>query len=1055
MSSNKTSDTKTAAGGVYRACHRAERQSHVGSLCYTACFIVLLTSFHVEVLGVESLSFNRDIRPILSDYCFACHGPDANHREAELRLDEREAAVEYGAIMPTDPDSSLLVERILSDDPDVVMPPPHGGKKLSDKQKSLLSEWIRQGAEFQKHWSFEPLPKTVELPDAGKVWARNNLDRFVAAKLSEKGLKPSKETDRATWLRRVTFDLTGLPPSLDELDGFLSDNPADSYERVVDRLLKSPGYGERMASMWLDIARYADTFGYQNDIAMEVWPWRTWVIDAFNSNMPYDEFITEQIAGDLLPGSTTQQRLATTFNRLHRQTNEGGSVPEEFRLTGISDRTTTAGTAFLALTMECCRCHDHKFDPIKQTEFYRLSAYFSDIDELGLYSHFTFAAPSPAMPLFEGDQEKKHRQALDDVATANEKYEEVAESLRKHLLSDTSEWSSSLPKPREPKFEAPLEGDIDGVVSKGTHFNGDDAVDFDEAPNFGRTSEFSYSVWLKPAQHGARMVVLHQSRAAEDSGFRGLDLTIDDGHPQFSMTHFWPGNAVRVRATEQLPLNTWTHLAVVHDGSGRAEGLRLYVNAQLSKVDVVRDNLTLDIRHRKEWGDLDRNKVKLSLGARFRDIGFKNGSLDELKVYDFQLSDAEVLSLFQAIKPSLPATQISREMAIRHRLFTDDGQVAKAREQLREARRVENETIASVRHIMVMQHFAKAPATHILGRGDYTIKEAVVSPGVPAEIGLTTDAGHDRLALARWLADEKNPLPSRVIANRMWHLFFGRGIVATLEDFGSQGTPPTHPELLDYLARSLIDNDWDLHWLCREIVLSGTYRQSSMANNPKQYASDPENVWLARGPKHRLSAEQLRDSVLAASGLLARKIGGPSVMPYQPAGLWEEAGTGKSYKQSKGDGLYRRSLYTFWKRTSPPPTMLTFDATSRESCTPRRELTTTPLQALVLLNDPQYVEAARVLAEQLIKSHGDALDDRWSELFRRLLSRPPAEREREIFHQIYEQQCTLFSSTPDAAKSLVAIGDKACDNTIDPLDLAATTVTVQTLFAYDETIMLR
>ena len=415
----------------------------------------------------DTLSFNHDIRPILSDYCFACHGPDANHREADLRLDERDAAIDYGAIVPNETDASLLVERILSEDPDLIMPPPKGGKKLSDEQKQTLVRWIQQGANYQSHWSFEPVPETVSVPDAGGNWARNDIDRFIARTHDRKGLHPTPEVDRSTWLRRVSFDLTGLPPSVEELNAFAADQSDEAYEKVVDRLLNSDAYGERMANMWLDVARYADTFGYQNDVAMEVWPWRDWVIDAFNQNMPYDRFITEQIAGDLLPNATMNQRLATAFNRLHRQTNEGGSVPEEFRLTGISDRTTTAGTAFLGLTLECCRCHDHKFDPIAQRDFYRMSAYFADIDELGLYSHFTYSQPTPAMLLYQGQQQQQHQEAKAAVERARQRYDEVLRRAESDLRGRRDELSRELPKTRDAVLHLPLDGDEDGVANQG------------------------------------------------------------------------------------------------------------------------------------------------------------------------------------------------------------------------------------------------------------------------------------------------------------------------------------------------------------------------------------------------------------------------------------------------------------------------------------------------------------------------------------------------------------------------------------------------------------
>ena len=1015
--------------------------------------VVVILGFFVccdPVAGDEqSISFNLQIRPILSEYCFACHGPDDEHRAADLRLDQREPAIEHGVVVEGKPDESLLIERIHTEDSDAVMPPLETRKTLSTAQKKLLTEWIREGAEYEKHWSFEPLPTTIPIPEAGKKWKRTSVDAFVAMMHQKKGLKPNAEADKATWLRRVTYDLTGLPPTLFELDAFQQDDSREAYATVVDRLLKSPAYGERMAAMWLDVARYADTFGYQNDVAMEVWPWRDWVINAFNRNMPYDQFITEQIAGDLMENATESQKLATAFNRLHRQTNEGGSVAEEFRLTGIADRTTTAGTAFLGLTMECCRCHDHKFDPIEQKEFYQLSAYFSDIDELGLYSHFTFSAPTPALTVYVGNQRQQHEAATAAVVSAEAKVRKAVQAVRRKWLSQLDKLPKTLPTPRPPVYEAALDGDVDGIVGKATVCDGDNAIEFKEAPLFGRTSTFSYSLWVRPKQQGPRMLVLHQSRAAEDAAFRGLSLTIDDGHPQFSMVHFWPGNAVRVRAKNPIPTEKWTHVAVTHDGSGRANGIELFINGKAAETKVVRDKLTRDIRQRKEWGDLDVEKVSLALGARFRDVGFRNGVVDDLKVFDVQLSSAEVLSIFDSVRPD-PAKCMDGDMALQHQLLTADEDIAAARASLANKRDAENELMIGVREVMTMRHYAEAPPTHVLGRGEYTSKGEVVSPGTPRLSGGLSVAGKDRLGLAKWMTDPANPLTSRVIANRLWHMFFGKGIVVTLEDFGSQGTPPTHPKLLDYLARSLMDNEWNLHWLCREIVLSATYRQSSTAETK----TDPDNKWLTRGPRHRLSAEQLRDTVLAASDLLVQKIGGPSVMPYQPEGLWKES-SNKTYQQSTGDGLYRRSIYTFWKRTVPPPSMLTLDATSRESCTPRRELTTTPLQALVYLNDPQYVEASRVLATTLIENHGQDRHSRWNELFRRLTARMPETRELRVLDRLHDEQMQYFMANSAAANEFLTVGTKERNRRIDSVDLSATTVVVQAIFAYDEAIMLR
>ncbi|MCD0462655.1 DUF1553 domain-containing protein [Roseiconus lacunae] len=1001
----------------------------------------------------DALSFNRDVRPILSDYCYACHGPDENHREADLRLDDRAAATDYGAIVPGEADSSLMIERILSDDLDLVMPPPAGGKKLSQEEREVLIRWIGQGAEYEQHWAYTPVPEIVEVPNAGDGWAINPIDNHVAAIHQQRGLTHSAPVDRATWLRRVTFDLTGLPPTIEELDAFIADQSENAYESVVDRLLNSPAYGERMANLWLDVARYADTFGYQNDMPMEIWPWRDWVIDAFNQNMPYDRFLTEQIAGDRLPNPTADQRLATAFNRLHRLTNEGGSVPEEFRLTGISDRTTTAGTAFLALTFECSRCHDHKFDPIKQRDFYRLSAFFSDIDEFGLYSHFTRAQPSPTMLLYGEGQKEQHREAIEAIQAAETKYEKSVETARRRLSKASETLIQQLPEVRPPIATLPLEGDADGVVGKATRCDGDKEIVCKDAPEFGRTSPFSYSIWVRPATKKPRMLVMHQSVAAEDAAFRGLQLTIDNGHPQFSMIHFWPGNAIRVESKLAIETDQWTHLAVTHDGSSRADGLTLFVDGRAVEVEIQRDRLTRDIRHRSEWGDSKVGGVHLALGARFRDVGFRDGLVDDLKVFDLQLSAAEIAALYHSVNPD-DEQVIPIEQAIEHHLLVADEDVRQAQRALQQARDHENELVAKIRNIMVMKHYEQAPATHILDRGEYTAKADVVDAGVPEFLSHVPAEGSGRLALAKWMTAPENPLTSRVIANRLWHTFFGRGIVVTLEDFGAQGSPPSHPELLDHLARTLMDDQWNLQTLCRQMVLSATYRQSSIASK-EQFARDPQNIWLTRGPKHRLSAEQLRDAVLHASGLLVQKIGGPSVMPYQPAGLWKESGTGKSYQQSTGDGLYRRSLYTFWKRTAPPPSMLTFDATSRETCTARRELTTTPLQALVFLNDTQYVEASRVLAQRLIKSHPESFQARWDELFRRLIARQPTERERAIIDQLYEEQLEYFRSAPEEAERLLGVGATAVNESLDAADSAATAIVVQTIISYDETIMLR
>jgi hypothetical protein len=1000
-----------------------------------------------------AISFNRDIRPILSENCYACHGPDNAARKAKLRLDQRDAAVKAGVIVPGRFAESELVRRVLTTDANEVMPPAKSKKKLTTAQKELLKRWVEAGAEYQAHWAFISVPKQVSVPKpAGPaVWARNPIDEFVLETLRARHLEHASEASREKWLRRVTFDLTGLPPTLAEIDAFLADTSVNAYAAVVDRLLCAPAYGERMASDWLDAARYADTFGYQADRDMHVWPWRDWLIRAFNGNLPYDKFILWQTAGDLLDHPTRDQYLATAFNRLHRQTNEGGSIEEEFRVAYVADRVQTNGTAFLGLTFECAKCHDHKYDPITQREFYQLSAFYNNIDEHGLYSHFTETAPTPALLLYEGDQEQRHRDLLGRIAAKEAELGREREQARARFAS-TGPLKPEAHKPSATfTFDKATPGGenklVPGRHGKALEFSGDDAFSCGSAGAFKRTTPFTFALWLKPAAHRPREIILHRSVAAEDSAFRGYALVLDQGHVVFSLIHFWPGNAIRVQTKAVVPAGQWSHVAVTYDGSSRAAGLRLYINGVPAPVDVIRDRLTRDFIHRPEWGDSGGGN--LALGARFRDSGFKGGAIDELLVFDRELTPLGI--------PLVAGISISPDDAPRfaHYLLRHDTPYQKVLHELGELRNQENDLVSQVRQIMVMRERPDRRPTYLLTRGAYDAPAEAVQPGTPASLfPFPAELPRNRLGLARWLIDDRNPLVSRVAVNRFWQLFFGRGLVASPEDFGTQGQPPTHPELLDWLARHFMDSGWDVKALCKLIVLSATYRQSSVPTDPKLYAEDLDNRWLARGPRHRLSAEQIRDNALAVSGLLTRKLGGPSVRPYQPAGLWEEAGTGKSYAQSKGADLYRRSLYTFWRRTSPPPSMTSFDAVSREFCTARRERTATPLQALVLLNDPQFVEAARVLAEKLIVEQG-AVDARLSTAFRLLTSRVPTAKEMEILQRLYNEQRGHYAShLPDATK-LLATGEAPRDQKIDVVNHAAMTVVVNTLMSFDECVTKR
>jgi hypothetical protein len=1032
------------------------RFSRINTIAIRACVLacVLLGSGATVPAADRPVSFNRDVRAILSDKCFKCHGPDAAARKADLRLDQRAAAVEAGAIVPGKPEDSLLIERIFSDDREQVMPPPATGKTLNVREKDVLRRWIVEGAEYLSHWSFLPIPKQVPVPatpDAA-TWIQNPIDAFVLDRLVAAKIEPAVETSREKWLRRVTFDLTGLPPTLEEIDAFLADKTEGAFGTVVDRLLKSPAFGERMTGEWLDLARYADTFGYQSDRDMHVWPWRDWVIRAFNDNLPYDQFILWQTAGDLLENPTRDQYLATAFNRLHRQTNEGGSIEEEFRIAYIADRVNTNVTAFLGLTSECARCHDHKFDPLSQQDFYRLSAFFANIDEHGLYSHFTETAPTPALLLYEGDQEQKHRDLLEKIRAKEAELARIREEAKLRQTNAATDVPSAAAPIAKFSFEdATASGDYkpaSGKVGQGIEFGGDDAFVCKGAGQFGRATPFSFAIWVKPAEHKPRQIVCHRSAAAEDSAFRGYSLVLDQGHAVFSLIHFWPGNAIRVQARMQVPAGEWTHVAVSYDGGSRAAGLRLYLNGWPADVDVTRDRLTRDIVYRGEWGDY--GSAELALGARFRDSGLKGGVVDEFLVFDRELTAIEVAALGGF---DIPATDAAK---FEQYLFRVDAPYREALGELQALRVAENDLVSQVRQIMVMKELPVPRSTYVLRRGAYDAPGEAVEAGTPESVlPFPSDLPKNRLGLARWLIDDRNPLTARVTVNRYWQMFFGRGLVATSEDFGSQGQPPTHPELLDWLARRFIDSGWNVKELCRLIVLSATYRQSTVPRDARLYVDDPDNRLLARGPRYRLSAEQIRDNALAVSGLLVRKIGGPSVMPYQPAGLWEESGTGKSYAQSHGEGLYRRSLYTFWRRTSPPPSMTTFDAVSREVCVARRERTATPLQALVLLNDPQFVEAARVLAEKLVHQAGSTVESRLDTAFRLLTSRAASPAEREILVKLYHDQQARFAAAPDEAKAILSVGETARDDKLDATDVAATAMVVRLLFNFDECVTKR
>ena len=849
-------------------------------------------------LGAETtLQYNRDIRPILSDRCFRCHGPDKGSRKANLRLDQEEGA--FGprrdpaehAIVPGQPSQSLVVRRIFSKDADEVMPPAASYLTLSAKEKETLRSWIAQGAKYEPHWAFVPPPAAVPVPTVkNRKWPRNELDYFIAARLEKAGLKPSPEAGKARWLRRVTYDLNGLPPTPAEVDAFLADTSRTAYEKVVDRLLTSAHFGQRMAAPWLDAVRYADSYGYQSDQLCPTWPYRDWVVDAFNRNLPYNEFLTEQLAGDLLPHPTRGQRLATAFNRLHRQTNEGGSIAEEWRAEYVADRVNTFSYACLALTMECARCHDHKFDPLSQRDYYSLSAFFNSIDEYGLYNDSAHV-PTPSVLLPTPAQEKAMNTAEALLATKEAdlgRAVAAAEPAFQSWLRESNltakipgmaayfDFDALVPTNRfanalDTNLSEPIGGNTlaPGKTGQAVLFTGDDELNFPHIlGSFQPWDQYSIVFWLRLPEELTNAVICHRTDGT-DVGFHGFELSLEDGKLFCAITRFWPGNALAVRSRQTIPRGQWIQVGVSYDGSGNANGMRLFVDGTAAELEMVRNHL---------YKSPENGGSGLAFGARFRSFGLKAALLDELRVYDRSLAPVEFAQLHDG-HSLVDATGARDGGPLRSFYLAACCQaVTEARASRNHAVKDYFETCNPVQETSVMEEEPAPRPTYLLARGRYDAPkndQTRVTRATPAVLPpFAGNAPRNRLGLAQWLTDPNHPLTARVAVNRYWQLLFGRGIVSTPENFGVQGAEPTHPELLDWLARDFVNSGWNTKALLKKMVLSATYRQDS-ALRPELREKDPENLLLARGPAQRLPAEMVRDTALAASGLLTDKLGGP------------------------------------------------------------------------------------------------------------------------------------------------------------------------------------
>lgn len=1062
------------------------------------------------IANAESpIDFNTHILPILSDRCFPCHGPDEGARKAGLRLDLKDGALgplaesDGFAFAQGDLDHSVAWQRMVSEDAEDLMPPPGSKLSLSALEKDRIRRWIEEGAHWSEHWAFvPPIKPSVPFEEANALLGDERtvahpLDAFVLSKLGELALRPSPEASKTYLLRRLSFDLTGLPPSPEEIHAFLADDTPMAYERVVDRLLNSEAHAERMAMEWMDVARYADSQGMHGDRERFHWPWRDWVIDAFRNNMPYDDFITWQLAGDLLPNAKREQILATAFNRNHPVSAEGGIIDEEFRVKYVQDRVNTVGTAILGLTLECASCHDHKFDPISQKEYYRLYAFFNNQKELGMVAEGGNSS-GPVLLLPAPQVEKKLEVLLNEMEEA---YGQV-ETMRTEALKDTNtlerakvmEVDAPLPDAvfpfdtihteeiavkgaihrvvrntpidkiidNNPKSVASGEPElVDGPMGKALRFDKEyDLVFLREDGTFEVNEPFSAGAWIRSEKDGENRSILGISGEL-GSAWKGWDFFLDEeSRLNLRLIGFWPQNYLQVTTQVSLPKNEWHHVMFAYDGLGQAKGVRLFINGEHVECFIAYDDLYRSIVH--GWGKQEgwpQKPVIVGRSGRFYtgDNGVFLGSIDHITLFNQYVTEREVAALFASLtSKSIDESKKPSTYFVEHFLQRNSDPMHKTRESIQSLVGRKLELLKDVPEIMVLGEMERIRKTYVLNRGQYDSPTEEVHPGVPTQLlAFNADSSPDRLDLTEWLIDPKHPLTARVTVNRYWQMLFGRGIVDTPQDFGTQGAQPTHPELLDWLAVSFIESGWDVRWLIRTMVTSATYRQSSISTQ-EHLERDPANLYLARGPYHRLPAEMIRDNALAASGLLTRKVGGPSVKPYQPAGLWvEKTGPGSAYKHDQGANLYRRSMYTFVRRTTPHPAMIAFDAPNRSVCTVKREKTNTPLQALVLLNDPEFLESARVLAQRLQKETEDDLRERLRQGFRRLCGRQPDDHETELLASLYDLALEKYTNDPEATESFLGVGEYPMDPSLEKTQTAALTQVISTIMNFDEAYMKR
>lgn len=1028
----------------------------------------VFASFIVLVSSAFAVDFNRDVRPILSDTCFRCHGPGV--AEADLRLDIREAALSANAFVPGNIEESEVIARIFSSDPDTLMPPPDSHKTLTALQRQILRDWIAEGAEYADHWSFV-------LPTRNT--AITSLDEFIVDKLETVGLGQSPEADRRTLIRRVTLDLTGLPPIPAAIEEFVNDTDPNAFEKVVDRLLASPAYGERMALAWMDLARYGDTSVMHADGPREMWPWRDWVINAYNDNKPFDEFTLEQLAGDLIPNATVDQKVASGFNRNHGTSDEGGAFPEELRVEYVVDRVQTTSNVWLGLTMECSQCHDHKYDPISQEEYYKFYAYFNNTSDPGMQSRRGNQAPLVEV-VDEIRQAKlsELKQLIDESQSAIDEYRNDSRpAFGQWLRRATEENHTNSDSVKEPeglalwfsldeKSGTKLSNGANGTiaivekgkfesvdregVSTGIKLNGKTQYKTENVPVLEFNQPFSFAGWVKSTSGNGAIF----SKMDEGSAFRGFDFWMQGNSVGTHIINTWNSNAIKVVSKAKLANDKWQHVVVTYDGGQKASGVKIYIDGILSDNSVEADTLSATIQTDQPF----------RIGSRSKSANLK-AEVDDLRIYNRVVNESEleavkggdpIKSLFAVSSEERTTNQT--DVLLTYYLGNHDNQYAKLAKTRASVLKQHADLNQKPTTSMIMQDNPpeQMRMTYILDRGAYDSprKDQPVEPGVPAALPpLPQSAPNNRLGLAQWLTMPEHPLTARVAVNRYWTMLFGYGLVRTPSDLGAQGALPTHPELLDWLAVDFHESGWNVKRMLKQLVMSRTYRQSSRVESQHD-STDPENYLLARSNRFRLQGEFIRDQSLAVSGLLVNQVGGPGVKPYQPTNIWNEVSLngGLRYTQDKGDKLYRRSIYTYWKRSAPMPSMLIFDAPTREKCVVQRPRTNTPLQALVTLNDPQFVEASRVFAERLIKEGGSDAASRVDFAYQLTVARPATEREQQILKQLLTKQRDRFNRNSAAANEFLNVGESPRDSSINASEHAAWTVIAQTILNLDEAL---